>query len=62
MKVLWFANCPCGAEEKLGIRDFGGGWVKSLEDKLVENDEIELTVCFYWNIFLRSTIKVKFHY
>ena len=49
MKVLWFANNPCGAIEKLGIKSLTGGWLKSLEDKLVENDEIELTVCFYWN-------------
>jgi len=49
MKVLWFANTPCGATEKLSKGYYAGGWLKSLEEKLVENDQIELSICFYWN-------------
>lgn len=52
MKVLWFANTPCGAAEKIKGNSFGGGWLKSLEERLVENSEIELSVCFYWNKLL----------
>lgn len=49
MKVLWFANTSCGATEKLTNNYHGGGWLKSLEERLVEKNEIELSVCFYWN-------------
>lgn len=49
MKVLWFANTPCGAIEKISKNYYLGGWLKSLEDSLVENTQIELSVCFYWN-------------
>ncbi len=48
MKVLWFANTPCGATEKLIPDHYQGGWLKSLEQKLVLNSEIELSVSFYW--------------
>ncbi|MBP1663537.1 MAG: glycosyltransferase [Bacteroidetes bacterium] len=48
MKVLWFANTPCGATEKLIPDHYLGGWLKSLEQQLVLNNDIELTVCFYW--------------
>ena len=49
MKVLWFANTPCGAIEILSKNYYAGGWLKSLEENLVEINQIELTVCFYWN-------------
>lgn len=49
MKILWFANTPCGATEKISGNYYGGGWLKSLENSLVENDQIELNICFYWN-------------
>lgn len=47
MKVLWFANTPCGASEKLNSNPFIGGWLKSLEEQLIQ-EEIDLSVCFYW--------------
>jgi len=49
MKVLWFANTPCSSSEKIAPDLHFGGWLKSLEEKLVENKAIELCVCFYWN-------------
>jgi len=49
MKILWFTNTPCGATEKLKTNLHAGGWLKSLEDKLVEQKDIELNICFYWN-------------
>lgn len=49
MKILWFTNTPCGAIEIINKNYFLGGWLKSLEDSLVKNDQIELSVCFYWN-------------
>lgn len=48
MKVLWFANTPCGASTKLYPNLHVGGWLKSLEDQLVQSEDIELYVCFYW--------------
>lgn len=49
MKVLWLANTPCSAAEKISKNYNVGGWLKSLEERLIENNQIELTVCFYWN-------------
>lgn len=57
MKILWLANTPCGAGEKLPSKTYGGGWLNSLEEQLVSFDEIELSVCFYW----KKRIK-PFHY
>ena len=48
MNVLWFANTPCGATEKLSPNLYLGGWLKSLEEQLVLSKDIELSVCFYW--------------
>ncbi len=47
MKVLWFANTPCGASIKLTPNLTSGGWLSSL-DKLVSID-IDLHVAFYHN-------------
>lgn len=49
MKVLWFANTPCGATEKLtGEKVTGGGWLYALSDALKTNPNIELHIAFYW--------------
>jgi len=48
MKVLWFANTPCSAAEKLGSNITSGGWLKSLEQELKNISEVELAVCFYY--------------
>lgn len=58
MKVIWFANTPCGASEKLCPNLHFGGWLKSLENKLVQHEDIELTVCFYWGVRL-SPFKIN---
>ena len=35
MKVLWFANTPCGATEYLtGNKVTGGGWLYALSEAL----------------------------
>jgi len=47
MKVLWFTNTPCGANEKLGYNIQNGGWLASLEKELVKQRDIQLSVCFY---------------
>lgn len=54
MKVLWFANTPCLASNKLAPDMVMGGWLKSLEEKIVENSDIDLSICFYWNTELPS--------
>lgn len=49
MRVLWFANTPCGATEKLtGKPVFGGGWLFSLSEELEKHEEVELHIAFYW--------------
>jgi glycosyltransferase involved in cell wall biosynthesis len=49
MKILWFSNTPCGASEKLlGEGYTKGGWLSSLEGALTDQDDIELSVAFYW--------------
>jgi len=55
MKILWFANTPCGAVEKLNTKDyFGGGWLISLEKELAKQINIELHVAFYWHDDIKS--------
>ncbi len=48
MKVLWFANTPSLAEEKLSKIPVGGGWIKSLEKEIKKNVDIELGIAFYF--------------
>ena len=49
MKVLWFANTPCGATEKLtGQSVQGGGWLYALSEQLATNKDVELHIAFYW--------------
>lgn len=50
MKVLWFANTPCGATECLtGNKVTGGGWLYALSEALSSLSEIELHIAFYWH-------------
>ena len=47
MKVLWFTNTPCNYQKKTGNRGYnGGGWLSSLEDEIIKQQEIELGICF----------------
>lgn len=49
MKILWFANTPCGASEYLNkAKVLGGGWLYSLSQELSKLPEIELHIAFYW--------------
>ena len=49
MKILWFANTPCGATERLtGEKVTGGGWLSSLSEQIVQIPNIELHIAFYW--------------
>jgi glycosyltransferase involved in cell wall biosynthesis len=49
MKVLWFANTACSAAKKLGLHEYAGGWLSSLEAELNRLPGVELAVCFYIN-------------
>jgi glycosyltransferase involved in cell wall biosynthesis len=49
MKVLWFANMPCGASQNLGLNLNINGWLTSLEEQLVQIEDVKLSVCFYWS-------------
>ena len=50
MKVLWFANTPCGATEKLtGQAVTGGGWLYALSEELIKVNELDLHIAFYWH-------------
>lgn len=48
MKILWFANTPCGSAKYLNSDLVIGGWLSALESELSKFTEIELYVCFYW--------------
>lgn len=54
MKILWFANTPCGSSGKLDPNLNIGGWLNSLEEELVMSENVELSICFYWNEKLDS--------
>ncbi len=49
MKILWFTNTPSLAEEKLSNKPVGGGWIKSLEKRIKNKDDIHLGIVFYYN-------------
>lgn len=47
MKILWFTNTPCSAAEKMGQEGHRGGWLKSLEQAIHRQPDIELHIAFY---------------
>lgn len=49
VKILWFTNTPSLSEELLDTKKSSGGWIKSLEKELTNNNKIKLGVCFYYN-------------
>lgn len=53
MKILWFSNTPCGARALIDKKGVNGGWLNALENSLVEVNNIELHICFYWGIKLK---------
>lgn len=62
MKILWFANTPCNAAKILDPNLVIGGWLNALEDELVQNDEIELNICFYWTEIIKPFKDGKVNY
>ena len=48
MRILWLSNNPCYAIEKLSPNTQSGGWLKALNYHMVNEEDIELSVCFYW--------------
>lgn len=46
MKVLWFANTPCGSVRRSVAGTTFGSWLVSLEDELKKRPGIELNVAF----------------
>lgn len=49
MRVLWFANTPCGATEKLTDQKVtSGGWLYALSQALGTNRGMDLHIAFYW--------------
>lgn len=47
MRVLWFTNNSSGAGRFLGVDPVTCGWIKSLEDLISAEEEIEMHVSFY---------------
>lgn len=52
MKILWLSNNPCYAIEKLSPNTQSGGWLKALNYHIVNQEGIQLSVCFYWPVAL----------
>lgn len=48
MKVLWVCSTPCSGIDRLSNQVYFGSWLRSLEEALSEQKEIQLHVCFYW--------------
>lgn len=48
MRILWFANTPCGASSKFGLPVNSGGWLNALEQQISKIDNIELHIAFHW--------------
>lgn len=54
-KILWFANTPCGATNRLtGKPVMGGGWLYALSEQLKMCSDIELHIAFYWGNVQKS--------
>lgn len=51
MKILWLCNIPLPEySEKVGmLKNSGGGWLTGLKNELVNNSNIELSICFPQN-------------
>lgn len=47
MKILWFANSPCGSIRKHKGQALSGGWLISLEDEFKKHHEINLHVAYF---------------
>lgn len=47
MKILWYANTPCGSIRRSKSNLFRGGWLISLEDEVKKSSEIELHIAFF---------------
>lgn len=62
MKILWFANTPCGASELLAPNLNVGGWLKALEEQLVCKEGVELFICFYWKYNIPPFKHKQTHY
>lgn len=63
MIVLWFANTPCEAIEKLSNTPVtGGGWLYALSQELKNSSEIELHIAFYWGKTLEPFVYKGIHY
>lgn len=62
MRILWLANTPCGATDRLNPYDSTGGWLRSLDKQLAKHDCIELFVAFYWNYQLKPFLYGKTMY
>jgi len=49
MRILWFTNTPSNAAQEFGYKTFGGGWITSLEELIIESGEFELGICFFYH-------------
>lgn len=50
MKILWFANSPCGSIRKQNGQAVVGGWLISLEDEIKRIYDIDLHVAYFSEI------------
>jgi len=47
MKILWFTNTACSADDLFNKKQLSGGWLKSLEQELNRTNNIHLAIGFY---------------
>ncbi len=48
MRILWFTNTPSNASEEYNYKNFGGGWISSLETLIAEVNQYNLGICFFY--------------
>ncbi len=60
MKVLWFSNTPCLAEDYLHNKTMNGGFLKSLEKAMQDN--VDLYIAFYYGKPITPFQYGKTHY
>jgi len=49
MRILWFTNTPSNAYEDYNYKNYGGGWISSLETLIAEVNHYNLGICFYYS-------------
>lgn len=62
MKILWFTNTSSLAATGEGLNSQGGGWISSLEELILTDENVHLGICFYTKESLKIVEKNRTYY